>query len=349
MNDQPDLFAALCTLSQAFGQAGSRRELLDLILAAALDTLGAKSVCLYLASPERPDPAPVAQKGFPARATRSRQSLLAQEIVPLVRAQGFVFIRDAASDPRLAHRETQETKGIASILGVPVLVKGEALGVFCLLTAKPRDFSPQERDFLTVLAQQAGGVMAHARLLDQVRQKTRLFLEMAAGLNSSLDLKTVLNRMTEEITRAFRVKAVSIRLLDEDKNTLELVASYGLSDRYLGKGPAPADQALFQALAGKAVLIKDVATDRRVAYRQEKLAEGIASVLTVPITTRDKIIGVLRLYAGAPREFSQDDLDLAAALAHLGGLAIHNAALYLSCQTDFQDLKDELWAHRSWF
>ena len=58
---------------------------------------------------------------------------------------------------------------------------------------------------------------------------------------------------------------------------------------------------------------------------------------------------MLKNYAGS--EFSppalQREFDMA--LAYLGGLAIQNASLYLMCQTDIKDLKDELWSHRSWF
>jgi hypothetical protein len=37
------------------------------------------------------------------------------------------------------------------------------------------------------------------------------------------------------------------------------------------------------------------------------------------------------------------------ALAYQGGLAIHNASLYLKLQEDKKDLESEIWSHRSWF
>ena len=80
-----------------------------------------------------------------------------------------------------------------------------------------------------------------------------------------------------------------------------------------------------------------------------RLALITASILSVPLKTREKVIGVRRLYTGAPRDFTANDIDLATALAHLGSLAIQNASLYLMCQTDLKDLQDELWSHRSWF
>jgi hypothetical protein len=37
------------------------------------------------------------------------------------------------------------------------------------------------------------------------------------------------------------------------------------------------------------------------------------------------------------------------ALAQTGGLAIQNASMYLALQNDMQDLKEDIWSHRSWF
>ena len=40
---------------------------------------------------------------------------------------------------------------------------------------------------------------------------------------------------------------------------------------------------------------------------------------------------------------------LAEAVASLGGLAIHNASMYLMLKNDMQCLKEDIWSHRSWF
>jgi transcriptional regulator with GAF, ATPase, and Fis domain len=69
----------------------------------------------------------------------------------------------------------------------------------------------------------------------------------------------------------------------------------------------------------------------------------------VPIKTKEHVIGVLRLYSKVARHFTPEEIKLVTALAYLGGLAIQNASLYLICQTDMKDLKEELWSHRSWF
>ena len=69
--------------------------------------------------------------------------------------------------------------------------------------------------FSSLLAQQGGGVMEHARLIDQLRQETRLLFDLAVNLSGSLDVKEILHAMSTDMARALGVKAASIRLLDE--------------------------------------------------------------------------------------------------------------------------------------
>jgi GAF domain-containing protein len=192
--------------------------------------------------------------------------------------------------------------------------------------------------------------MEHARLIDHLHRETQLFFDLAVNLSSSLEVKDILRAMTTDLAQALGVKGSSIRLLDESRETLELVASYGLSKKYLQKGPVSAQKSIAQALkTQKPVIILNAATDRRVQYRAMNKEEGIVTILAVPIKTKEQVIGVLRLYSKAVRHFTAEEIKLVTALAYLGGLAIQNASLYLMCQTDMKDLKEELWSHRSWF
>jgi len=350
MAPKTNYFKTMCNLGRAFGTARNRYELLDLILQSAVETLKGKAACLYLVVRGREELMPVAQRGLSETYFRSRKSRLARKIVTLLQENGFFYSREAAADPHLDHPEAKKAEGIASILAVPVQVKGRIIGVFCLFTARPREFSQDEREFLMLLAQQAGGIMEHARLIDQLRQETQLFFDQAVNLSGSLDIKQILDALTTDLARALGVKAVSIRLLDESGKNLELVASCGLSEPYRNKGPVSAKQSIPQTLSGgKPVFIADAATDKRVQYRKELQQEGIVAILSVPIKTKENVIGVLRLYTATARTFTKDEVMTVTALAYLGGLAIQNASLYLMCQADMETLKKELWSHRSWF
>ena len=348
MTKNKDFFKTFCKVSKAFGTILGKEDLLNLIVQSAIDTMDAKAACLFLSDEEKDVFVPVAQKGLSENYLHA-SPIKARKKVGEILEKGYLSFRDATSDPRLENLEGKKTEGIASILSVPVMVKDKAVGVLSLYTSIPRDFSKDEIDFLTALAEQGGMAVEQARLFEQLRKNTRLFLDMAADINSSLNIKKILHNLSTQLAKALKVKASSILLIDEDKQTLELVASYGLSEQYLDRGPLSVEKSITETFKHGPVVIKDATTDKRVEHRKEKKEEGIVSILSVPIKTKDKVIGCLRLYSGAPREFIEDEIMLTSALAHHGGLAIQNASFYLQLQGDMKDLKDEIWSHRSYF
>jgi signal transduction protein with GAF and PtsI domain len=132
---------------------------------------------------------------------------------------------------------------------------------------------------------------------------------MGEALNAQVDTVEMLERTAGALTKQFDLKGCYFLLLNRDQTVLEVVASHGLSERFLAKGPVDAERSVTEALEGETVMVKDCARDSRIQYPDEFAAEGIASVLTVPLTTRGQVIGVMRLATADPREFERDELD----------------------------------------
>ena len=348
MTKQPDYFRTFCNVSSAFGSTLNREELLNMIVENAVGTMDGKAACLFLTEKGGDLFAPVAQKGLSANYLHANP-MSARKLIQGLSKEGHFAFRDATTDPRLENHDAKKKEGIASILTVPVRVRDKIIGVLSLYSARPRDFSQDEIDFLSALADQGGIAIQTARLFERIRKNSLLFLDLAAAVNSSLDIKEILHDLTHRIGEALGMKGIAIRLLDKATGNLKLVASYGLSDKFLNKGPVSATKGAVQALKGETVVITDVETDPRVQYRKEDLEEGIRSILIVPIKARDEIIGTMRVYSGVKREYPEDMITFVNALAHQGGLAIRNASLYLSLQEDKKSLEEEIWSHRLWF
>jgi GAF domain-containing protein len=349
MPEKQNYFLTICKVSRAFGTTLEKDELLQLIVQSAIDTMDGKAACLFLQE-DRDSPyfIALAQKGL-SKGYLHAEPKDAKRAADEILDKGYIAIYDATSDPGVQNHDLKKKEGIASILVVPVMAKDAVIGVLSLYTARPRKFNADEVAFLTALAEQGGMAIEHARLVEQIRKNTELFHDLAVGMNDKLDLKHIMEIMTEGIAHAFGVKAASVRLLDNNKKSLQLVSSYGLSKKYLNKGPISAEESITEALKGTVVVINDASSADGVQYKKEKREEGITSILCVPIKAGDEVIGVLRLYSGKPRVFTDDEIMFAAALAQQGGLAIQNASCMLLLQEDLKDLKDEIWTHKSWF
>lgn len=172
--------------------------------------------------------------------------------------------------------------------------------------------------------------------------------ETAKAVHSSLDLDEVLYELVRNSAEAVGCRASALRLLDPKGETLALRAHYGLSPDYLAKGPVLIEESDLdrQALRGQPVVIKDVRRDDRFQYPEAASEEGIRSILCVPVTLRDRGIGVLRVYSGGERAFEDGEKDLLTAMATLGAIAIRNAETFARVRSDLASLEDYITSAR---
>jgi len=170
------------------------------------------------------------------------------------------------------------------------------------------------------------------------------FREVVKAIHSSLDIKVVLELMVKKVTEAMNLKGCAIRLLDSTRMRLELVAAYGLSERYLKKGPVDVDRSISEAMRGKIVSIYNAQEDPAVQYQKEAAEEGIASLISVPLSAKGKVIGVLRLYTAEPRVLSGEETNFVEALAEMGAIAIENARMYERIRKDYEAVMADLGA-----
>jgi GAF domain-containing protein len=154
---------------------------------------------------------------------------------------------------------------------------------------------------------------------------------IAKVINSTLNPSKVLAGIAAQTTRAMDAKGCFIRVLDRSGAILLPDASFGLSERYASKGPVEVEKSLLDqdVLQGRIVTIDDVRTDPRFQYGAQAAEEGLVSLVVVPLTARGgAVIGVLRIYSGAPRTFTADELDFLTCIANLSGIALENARMY---------------------
>lgn len=242
-----------------------------------------------------------------------------------------VAIYDVATDSRIRYQREAEEEGIKSILTLPIIARGNVIGVLRLLTGWPRNFTTEEINFAASLAEQCGTAIENARMYERQYREIRYLKamqEVSRTISSVSDIREVLDLIVQKIPEIMNTKAATIRLLDRTGKKLELVAAYGLSERYLNRGPVDAEESISFALGGKPVAVADATTDPRISYRDEAKDEGIKSILVVPIVVHGKVIGILRLLTDVFRDFAQDEIDFSVALAEQSGIAIENARMH---------------------
>jgi GAF domain-containing protein len=154
------------------------------------------------------------------------------------------------------------------------------------------------------------------------------FCKISKAFGTTATKNELLKLIVESAVDSLAGKAACLFLADERQGIFTPTAQTGLSDNYLHANPIQAKQVV-KALEKEGYLaFPDATSDPRLENHAAKKAEGIASLLTVPVTVNDRTIGVLSLYTGTRREFTADEIDFLRALAEQGGIAIeHNRLL----------------------
>ncbi|RPI36800.1 MAG: GAF domain-containing protein [Nitrospiraceae bacterium] len=254
-----------------------------------------------------------------------------------------VSIYDITADKSAKYRREAEREGIRSILSIPLRFKDEVIGVLRMYTAEPTEYSEEDLKFVTAIAEQAAIAIVNARVFEKTisreREYLNVFQAVTKAVSSTLNVNEVLQLIVRKIPEVLNLKAATIRLLDDTGKKLRLAAAYGLSEKYLNRGPVDTEENIIEALNEKPVAIYDVSTDTRLGYRKEAEEEGLKSMLTLPIVAKGKVIGVLRLLTGWPRNFNNEEIAFAASLAEQCGTAIENARMYERQYREIQYLK----------
>ena len=177
-----------------------------------------------------------------------------------------------------------------------------------------------------------------------LQRKVHALYEITLALNSTLDEDKILSAMLERIVNELGYKAAILRLLDEEQDQLELKASYGTSEKYLKKGAVDVARSGIDrtVLTGQWVTILDATHDPGFQYPVAAAEEGLASLLAVPLTHRDRALGVLHVYTAQPHEFRESEKAFIAAIANLGAQAIVRTRMFDSFYRFAQQINTSL-------
>lgn len=194
------------------------------------------------------------------------------------------------------------------------------------------------------LSNLVGKAMLDRKSRFEKRYREDTFSEVSDAIGSTLNLREVLDLIVQGVVKVMKVKGSSLSLLDKNREKLRVFAYHGLNKAYVDKGPLEASRSLSETtMSGKLVWIENATADPRVQYPVEAMREGVASILSVPLLVRNKVIGALRVYTSQPRSFSEEETKFLYGFAEQVALAIENAKSYQDMKDEYEALRDDLW------
>jgi GAF domain-containing protein len=170
-------YETLLKITKAMSMSRDPEEVILLSVQSIKETLDIKGCALFLINTATNDLELVASNGLSKEYLTKGPVSALRSIAGSLR-DGPVAIDDVTDDPRIQYPEAAETEGIASILSVPIFVRGEVVGCMRVYTSEPWEFTLEDVNFVQALAQIAGILVDMCRLYEGQNQMIDVLTKM---------------------------------------------------------------------------------------------------------------------------------------------------------------------------
>jgi len=243
-----------------------------------------------------------------------------------------VLSTHASSDPRFKRFSTLVEDTYESLVSVPLITGGEVIGVINVHHKSVRSHKPEEIALLGYVAEQMGGAIARARLMEESRSASRK-VEILAAVGDTITtegyLDRILQAVCEMVAQTFDAPLCSIMILDESRQELTVKAARCSAPECLNMLPIPLGDSLIGRVIRErqTVVVEDVAIQRPELHPELGSKAGLATLLSVPLLASQSVIGTLNIYVRERRPFTEEETRFARAVAGQAALALENTRL----------------------
>jgi GAF domain-containing protein len=237
--------------------------------------------------------------------------------------------------------------GYRTIIAVPLMREGYAIGTIAVRRVEARLFSDKEVELLSNFAAQAVIAIENARLLTELRQRTADLSETLEQQTATFEIVKVISSSPGELKPVFeailenatRICGAKIGILFRfDDGAYSAVATLGVPvayNEYLNRGPirpGPGTGLGRLAAGERTVHIIDTQAEQVYADREPfrvATAEllGARSLLNVPMLKEGELIGAIGVYRPEVRPFTDKQVELVTNFAAQAVIAVENARL----------------------
>lgn len=139
-------------------------------------------------------------------------------------------------------------------------------------------------------------------------------------------LKNILELIVSVVPRAFGSRLCSLMLLNND-DELVVRAAQSASKAYMRRPPVKLGEGVSGrvALRNQPMCIFDVYKDEHYQHKEFAKQEGIASLLCMPLSVKNKAIGVINLFTSKPYAFTEGETRALGEVSAQAAFVIHKA------------------------
>ena len=258
--------------------------------------------------------------------------------IEAIQNKNIVVVADAKLYPEFP-LDYIDTLGIKSVLVIPVVIRGEAIGVIFLnYNTHYRNFSKEEISLAESVSRQVSlGIerkQTEQERFELVKQTEKRATELQTVARVSTATTTILNSdellfsVVELTKESFNLYHAHIYLLNEAKDTLVLAAGSGEAGQTMvSRGHSisldhPNSLVANAARNRQGVIVNDIS--QQASYLPNPLLPLTQSEMAIPMIVANELIGVLDVQSTELNRFTGEDMFIKTTLAEQVAVAILN-------------------------
>src|SRR4029453_13986119 len=258
--------------------------------------------------------------------------------------RAVVYVPDPENESAIELvRLTGRRIGARSVITVPMLREGEAVGAITVARREPGRFSDAEVELLKTFADQAVIAVENVRLFNETKealeQQTATSEILRTIARAQTDAQPVFDTIARSATRLCRAAMAAVFLTDGRMG--DHAADYGSSPRALAAAragyPRPLDMETTPGtaiLTGSIVHVPDIEEpSAREHVRQIGRVVGFRSVVSVPMVREGGAVGAISVARREPGRFSDAEVELLKTFADQAVIAVENVRLLTELET----------------
>jgi K+-sensing histidine kinase KdpD len=305
-------------------------RLLDELLVRIRDVLEADTAAFLLLDEEAEELVARAAKGIEEEVERGVRIPLGRGFAGRVAAQAAPVVIEDVDRADIFNPILRE-KGIKSLLGAPLMVNGQVIGVVHVGTLTHRAFTPDDVELLERVAERAALAIEHERLFEAeqaARERLHKLLLVTDAALAHLSLNALLDELLLRIRDILDADTAAFLMLDDMTGELIARAAKGLEEEVERGVRIPVGRGFAGRIAAERtpVVIEDV--DHADVLNPILREKGIRSLLGVPLLAGGRVLGVVHVGTLAPRRFTPEEVELMQRAAERGALGVERALLY---------------------
>jgi PAS domain S-box-containing protein len=248
--------------------------------------------------------------------------------------------------------------GYRTILTVPLLREGTAIGVILIRRSEVRPFTDKQLALVKTFADQAVIAIENVRLFRELETRNRDLTETLEQQTATGEILGVISTSPTDTQPVFDTIARSVVRLCQaafgyvfrfDGTLMHVVAHHNLSpealsalERQWPMRPDPRSVPARAILERRAVHVVDVLDEPEHPYLATSRALGIRTLLTVPMLREGQPIGAIAVYRQEVQAFRDQQIALVATFASQAVIAVENVRLFKELDARNRDLTETL-------